>query len=373
MWDTNSKTRNIRLKLAITTSCFCGRKEIFDSDMSTRLGILLVASSIVAGLLVSCRSPRPDGPPASAEALVWPPPPDEPRIAYVKSIATPRDIGRSPSAWKRAISFITGAADERESLVKPLGIALDEAGNVCITDTGNNTVCYLDLAGKRWRRWAAAGKTRFESPVSVARAGDIFYLADSELGIVLAFREDGREVFRISSPLKRPAGVAVVGDSLAVADSAAHTVFVFDLRGQPRVQFGKHGDGPGEFNFPTHVAADSQGHLLVTDSLNSRVQVFDRAGKFLAQIGSAGDAPGQFGRPKGVAADTFGHVYVVDAVFDNVQVFDLTGRLLLNWGEGGSKPGTFGVPAGIAIGQDNQIYVADSYNHRVQVFKYLGQ
>jgi len=341
--------------------------------MSSRLRFLLVALAIGAGLLVSCRSPRPDGAAAPVEALVWPPSPDQPRISYVKSISTPRDIGRSPSAWKRALSFITGAADERESLVKPLGIALDEAGNVCITDTGNNTVCYLDLTGKRWRRWAAAGKTRFVSPVSVACKGRIFYVADSELGSVLAFREDGRDVFTISSPLQRPAGLAVLEDSLAVADSAAHAVFVFDLRGQPRVRFGKHGDGPGEFNFPTHVAADSQGHLLVTDSLNSRVQVFDRAGKFLAQIGSAGDAPGQFGRPKGVAVDTFEHVYVVDAVFDNVQVFDLSGRLLLNWGEGGSKPGTFGVPAGIAIGQDNQIYVADSYNHRVQVFKYVGQ
>src|SRR6185436_9721441 len=152
-------------------------------------------------------------------------PPDEPRIAFVKSISTPRDIGRSPSVWKRAVNFITGGADERESLVKPLGLSLDEAGNVCITDTGKNTVCHLDLAGKRWRHWSAAGKTRFVSPVSVACKQGVFYLADSELGSVIAFREDGREVFAISTPLKRPAGLALLEDSLAVADSAAHVVF----------------------------------------------------------------------------------------------------------------------------------------------------
>src|SRR5262249_18343048 len=154
-------------------------------------------------------------------------------------------------------------ADERESLIKPLGVALDESGNVCITDTGNNTVCYLDLAGKRWRRWSSAGKTRFVSPVSVACKRGLFFVADSELGPVLAFREDGREVLSITTPLKRPAGLAVLEDSLAVADSAAHVVFVFDLNGRPRFQFGTHGDAPGEFNFPTHVATDSQGHLLV--------------------------------------------------------------------------------------------------------------
>jgi sugar lactone lactonase YvrE len=326
-----------------------------------------------AALLVSCASPKSDANRAAVPARVWPSPPDAPRIRYIRSVSTPADVGRSPSIWKRMGRFFTGEAGERESLNKPFAVALDETGNLCVTDTGNNTVCYCDFVRKEWRRWDAVGKTHFEAPVAIARRNGIFYVADSQLGKIFAFDDKGRGAFEIGAPLQRPAGLAIAGDALAVVDSQAHAVFVFDLRGHLRFQFGRRGAAPGEFNFPTHIAADSQGHWLVTDALNSRIQVFAADGKVLSEIGSSGDTPGHFGRPKGVAADTFGHIYVADAVFDNIQIFDLSGRLLLNLGEGGTGPGEFGLPAGIAIGADNRIYVADSYNRRVQVFQYLGQ
>ena len=333
---------------------------------------IFIALLALCCAVLSCASAKREASDASAPRLVWPPPPDEPRIAYIKSIASPADIGRSPSNWKRITSFITGESGDREALEKPFGLALDETGNLCLTDTGNNSVYYCDLVRKSWRRSHRVNKTPFTSPVAIVRRNSIFYVADSELGEVFAFEENGREVFALSAPLQRPVGLASAGDGLFVVDSQAHTVFVFDLQGRLRSQFGKRGAGAGEFNFPTHIAADNAGHLLVTDSLNNRIQIFDLNGKFLSQIGSAGDAPGHFGRPKGVAADTFGHIYVVDAMFDNVQIFNSSGQLLLTWGEGGTKPGQFGVPAGIAIGPDNLIYVADSYNRRVQVFKYVG-
>lgn len=336
------------------------------------LGLILATASL-ALLGVSCASRKPSPSTPGSTVLIWPQGPDPARIQYVKSISSPADIGRSPSAWKRVVHAITGGSDQEFKLLKPFGVGVDEVGNLCLTDTGNHTACYCDFVRKEWKRFDAAGKTRFSSPVAIACKHERLFVADSELGKVFSFDQKGRDVRIIASPLQRPVGLAFSGESLAVVDSSVHAVFVFDLQGQLLFQFGVHGTGTGEFNSPTHVAADSQGHWLVTDSLNSRVQVFDAQGKFLAQIGSPGDAPGHFGRPKGVAVDTFGHIYVVDAMFDNVQIFDGSGQLLLNWGEGGTRPGQFGVPAGIAIGSDNQIYVADSYNHRVQIFKYLGQ
>ena len=104
------------------------------------------------------------------------------------------------------------------------------------------------------------------------------------------------------------------------------------------------GNGPGEFNFPTHIAADRQGDLYVTDSMNSRIVRLDPEGRFKNQIGAQGDGPGHFSRPKGVAVDTFGHVYVMDAVFDNIQIFDREGQYLLALGELGSEPGQFWLP-----------------------------
>lgn len=307
-----------------------------------------------------------------ARRHVWPSPPDDARIEYVRNLNHPRDIGQRVSTFAKLGHWITGDQGEDLALQKPFGLAVDDVGNLCITDTGAKRVSYVDLKKKQWRNFDRVDKVPFASPVSVAHNKDIFYVADSELARVIAFRDNNKSVWTIAEPLLRPAGLAIGGDMLAVVDSQAHAVFVFDLNGKLRFQFGKRGTGQGEFNFPTHIATDHRGHWLVTDSLNCRVQIFELNGKFVSEFGSNGDTSGHFSRPKGIAADSFGHIYVADAVFANFQIFDSAGRLLLSLGERGDGPGAFSMPGGIAISRDNQIYVADGYNHCVQVFKYIG-
>jgi DNA-binding beta-propeller fold protein YncE len=312
------------------------------------------------------------GPTPAAARLVWPPPPADPRIAYVQSIGGPADVGIKPAALTRVARWIAGGSAQGENLAKPFGVALDAADNLLLTDTGANAVCCFDRARKKWLRWEGVGKTRFQSPVAIARQGDTFFVADSALGKVLAFDAKGKARFEITNALERPSGLAIQGGKLFIADAPRHQIVVCDLKGKLLTQFGRRGSGPGEFNFPTHLAADPAGHLLVTDSMNQRVQVLDGTGRFVRSVGSAGDGLGRFSRPKGAAVDTAGRLYVVDALFDNVQIFDERGQLLLPWGEAGSEPGQFWLPNAIAIGRDNRIYVADSYNHRVQVFQYIG-
>lgn len=326
---------------------------------------------ISALLAISCAAAKPE-PPASA-ALVWPPPPDEPRVAYVRSFNNPANLGLKPSALKRIGNWITGATASDRSMINPLAIAVDEKGILCVTDTGAKTVCCVDIAAKRWMQWDHVGRLHFQAPVGIAKRGNTIFVADSALGEVVAFDTNGKLLFEIKQGLGRPSGLAILGERLFVTDVEHHCIVVFDLRGNKLSAFGKRGTGAGEFNFPTHATADNHGHLLISDSMNSRVQAFDAAGKFLAEIGSAGDTSGHFGRPKGVAVDSFGHIYIADAVFDNIQVFDFSGRLLLILGETGSGPGQFGLPNGLAVGPDNQIYVADACNHRVQIFKYVGK
>lgn len=341
--------------------------------MNLRLTIKSFAVGLAAALLASCASSPPSRAPMPAAMRVWPSPPDEPRIAFVQSLQGPRAIGQKVSAFRNVLNWITGDTDENLNLRKPFAVALDEQGNLCVTDTGNQLVCFADFARKQWHRYDGVGKTKFASPVAVARRNGIFYVADSELGKVFAFRDDGKIVFEIAAPLTRPVGLAIAGDSLFIVDSQVHAVFVFGLDGKFQFQFGQRGEGAGEFNFPTCVAADGRGRLLVSDTMNCRVQVFDLHGKFLAQFGSNGDTSGHFARPKGIATDGAGRIYVVDALFDNFQIFSPDGKLLLNVGESGGGPGGFGLPSGIAIGADGRIYVADAFNRRVQVFQYIGQ
>jgi DNA-binding beta-propeller fold protein YncE len=305
--------------------------------------------------------------------MIWPSPPAEPRVALVQVISRPADAGVTVSGFGRLANWLTGADKGNEQLVKPFGLCLDEKDNLCLTDTGANVVSYFDRARKTWQRWGKVGAVRFISPVAIASRNGLFFVADSGRASVVVFNLKGRLQFEITNHLARPSGLTIVDNRLLVVDSQRHCVVSFDLTGRFLSEFGRRGSDVGEFNYPTHIAADETGHLFVTDSMNGRVQVFDAEGRFKNRIGAGGDAPGNFSRPKGVSVDSFGHVYVVDGLFDNLQIFDAEGRFLLNLGESGSNPGQFWLPNGIAISGRNEIFIADSYNRRVQVLQYIGQ
>jgi sugar lactone lactonase YvrE len=334
----------------------------------------LVFSALAGVFVTACAAHQrtPATTSASSTPKVWPAPPEVARVSYVQTILRPADIGMKFSPFTRFGHWITGSEKGNEQLLKPFGLALDENDNICLTDTGANAVCYYDRAKKKWHRWTKIGDVHLTSPVAVAKRGGTLFVADSALGKVIAFKEDGKILFQITNHLGRPSGVAILNDKLFVADAQRHTIVVFNLRGDFQREFGRRGIDHGEFNFPTHLAVDGRGNLLVTDSMNARVQILDADGKYKGEIGNIGDSPGHFGRPKGSAVDSVGNVYVVDALFDNLQIFDHSGRLLLNFGETGAQPGQFWLANGIAITRENEILVADSYNHRIQVFKYVG-
>jgi DNA-binding beta-propeller fold protein YncE len=333
------------------------------------LRIPLFLTALLALGLAGCSSTKPQSAPPN---LVWPDPPDEPRVKYITSVSQPSDLGFKRSGFSRFANWLIGAEKAKEKFNKPFGLALDEGGNLCVTDTGANTVHLFDTTHKTWLHWQGVGTIRFVSPVAVAKTGDNLFVADSALGAVIGFNTKGALLFFRKEGLQRPAGLTVADGRLFVVDSQLNAILVFDLAGALLTQFGKRGAGPGEFNFPTHISADPHGVLLVTDSMNGRIQLLDLQGNFKGAIGSLGDSSGHFGRPKGVAVDSFGRVYVMDGLFDNLQIFERDGRLLLSLGEAGAKPGEFWMPGGIAIGGDNRIFIADSYNHRIQVLRYIG-
>lgn len=182
----------------------------------------------------------------------------------------------------------------------PTGVAVDQAGNVYVTDTGNSTVrkitstgAVTTLAGFPGNTGSAdgsGGAAQFCNPtgLGVDSAGNL-YVADG-----------GNSTVRRVTP---------VGEVTTLAGSA----------GNPGTA-----DGTGtaaRFNTPAGIAVDLQGNVYVTDTATNTVRKVTPAGVVStigATPGASGGADGvgtaaQFSWPSGIAVDPAGKLYIADS------------------------------------------------------------
>ncbi|MBI4522578.1 MAG: 6-bladed beta-propeller [Deltaproteobacteria bacterium] len=304
--------------------------------------------------------------------LVWPLPPEDPKIQYSRSIATPEDLGITKSFFGKIVEFVFGKSEER--IRQPYGVSADGEGRLYIADSALRIIHVFDLRGQKYSSIRGAGRREFQFPLGVAvdREGKL-YVSDAEAQSIIAFDRAGKVIWAITEGLKRPAGLAFnpKNNLLYVVDVVRHEVLVYDTQGKLSFSFGGRGAENGRLNFPTNVAIDREGTVYVTDALNFRVQIFEPDGAFRKSFGRLGDAVGDLPRPKGIGVDSEGHIYLVEGLYDVVNVFDREGRLLLTFGSAGEGRGEFWLATGLFVDSKDQIYVADSYNSRVQVFQFL--
>ncbi|MFQ5696998.1 MAG: 6-bladed beta-propeller [Myxococcota bacterium] len=312
-----------------------------------RFGLLL----FVSGCLFA-RAPAP--PP---EDVFYPAPPQEPRIQYLATFESTRDVVGPPSWFRR---FVVG--DEPASgLGKPYGVAI-HGGEIFVCDTRSNVVVIMNLVDRSVELLGARANGRLHKPINVAVDDDgTRYVADTGLRRILVYDSTNAFQRAYGDPERwSPSDLAISGERLYVADVRNGRVAVLDkATGRELGRIGRKGSGRGELVFPTNVAVDRNEHVFVADTGNSRVVEFAPDGEFVRQIGSLGRKLGQFVRPKGIAVDREGRVYVVDSAFENVQIFDSEGRLLLFFGGRGNAPGGLNLPATVAVDYDNVGLFAD--------------
>ena len=138
-------------------------------------------------------------------------------------------------------------------------------------------------------------------------------------------------------------------------------------------EFGKYGDGDGEFSWPTGLDIDDKENVYVTDEWMNRITSFDKEGNLLGMWGSTGDGDGEFHGPAGVAIDQEGNLFIVDSLNHRVQKMSKDGRFLAKWGSLGTGDAEFNSPWGITIDSAGFVYVADHKNHRAQKFTPEGE
>jgi DNA-binding beta-propeller fold protein YncE len=334
---------------------------------------------LFVGLILACPGCGPDQSQlwkSPATPLVWPEPPEQPRITYLGAVSTESDMEKRGS-FLDGVGVLLFGPRPVGILVSPYAVAVDPTGIMYVADAGGAVVHAFDLRTRDYRQFSDLDQeTKLRKPVALVTSTERLYVVDSALRRVCVFRRNGDFLFAFGQDrLTRPAGIACRHSqgTIYVADAGRHTICVFDHEGQPLKEIGMRGTGPGQFNFPTHLCVDEEGKLYVSDTLNFRIQVFDPGDRFVRMFGQQGDRPGNFAHPCGIATDQAGNVYVTDRQFENVQIFDAQGRILMALGQEGSGPGEFWLPAGIFIDGHGRIYVADSFNKRIQIFELVKE
>ena len=333
------------------------------------LGCITVLFSLS---LVGCSST----PPAEQHIgdLVWPPPPEQARIRFVKAYRGQIDVEDKTS---RKFQLL-GMEDDPLWLRKPYGVTTSADGNqIYVTDTKLHGIAVFDLIEHKAYPFHTDGVGGMETPVEVrSDSKGRLYVTDVGARKLNVYSPQGKTLLSLGQTegMERPTGLAVdeIRNRIYVSDSMRHRILVYDLQGQFIEMIGERGGQPGYFNYPAQLAVDGEGKLYVVDMGNFRIQIFSPQGKFISTFGEVGDRLDSIVRPKGIGVDSEGHIYIIDAVAHNFRIFDAQGRLLLIVGRFGFHSGRFRLPAGLFIDARDRIYVADSGNGQVQVFQYLS-
>ncbi len=158
----------------------------------------------------------------------------------------------------------------------PRAIAIDNEGNLLVTDTGNKRVQVFDANG----------------------------------GFITQFGGGGVE----AGLLEEPVGIAVGPDgSVYVADTWNQRIQQFDSNYQFVREWPVPGwEGEDIFNKP-YLTVDQAGNVYATDPTGWRVLVWTATGEPLAVIGQYGSGPSEFAFVNGISTAPDGSIWVADA------------------------------------------------------------
>ncbi len=299
-----------------------------------------------------------------------------------------------------------GAAARFES---PSGIVADRDGTMYVTDATASTVRKITAAGEVTTFAGKTGVTghidgvrsdaRFDQPMGIALDGaGTMYLTDPVVGVIRKITADGVvSTFAGSAGAKgnvdgqgaaarfsSPTGIALDDrGNLYVTDGWVDTVRKITSAGEVTTLAGKAGvrgstDGPADlarFVVPAGIAVDRAGNVYVCDYGNRTIRKITPGGDVSTLAGRAGrqgsaDGIGpaaEFSGPLAIAVDEAGNLYVSDAntirkitargvVTTVVGVVDQAGIKL------GSLPGRLENTSGIALLDAHTLAVTERYS-----------
>ncbi len=251
-------------------------------------------------------------------------------------------------AGSGALGFSGGTATTAQ-FYSPNGIATDAAGNVYVSDLGNNAIYKITSNG---------------TVTIMAGSGTAGYVNGN--GSTAAFNA--------------PQGlVADASGNVYVADQGNNRIRKITSAGVVSTLAGTgaggniNGDGStASFNRPYGLAIDASGNLYVTDQGNYAVRKVTSAGVVSLLIGTSATT-GLLNTPTGIAIDQQGALYITDqsgrilTITAANVLYTLAGKAnTAGFADGSKTTAQFSGPTGIAVDASKNIYVADLNNNRIR-------
>lgn len=270
--------------------------------------------------------------------------------------AVVRKIANDEVVTLAGLAGATGSQDGKGSVARfaePLGVAVNN-GVVYVADAANHTIRQITadgtvttlagLAGTSGSADGTGAAARFNRPFRIALDGaGVLYVSDTGNHVIRKVTPAGvvstlagkagtsgsADGTGLSATFFAPEGIAVdANGNVFVADDGNQTIRKIYPDGVVTTFAGTAGkagivDGTGaaaRFTYPVGLSFDSENNLYVTDSGNSVLRRITPRGSVTTLAGSPGlpgntDGTGssaQFTAPSGVAVDNSGNIYVTD-------------------------------------------------------------
>ena len=257
----------------------------------------------------------------------------------------------------------------------PQNLAIDELGNVYVTDLGNMRVQKFSNTGTFLNAWGSSGTGpgQFNSPAGIAVFNGSVYVVDTQQHRVQQFDLDGNFIStwgdegENAGQFLLPSGIAIgTNGSVYVVDTGNQRIQKFTSNGDFILEFGESDSYGGQFVSPLGIAIDSDNNIYVSDPSKNKIFKLNSEGGILQNYGpNFGGYPMV---PQGMIVDPTGSIYVVDTGHDRILRISQEGTTLSTWGSMGNANGQFKMPKDVALDNNGNLFVVDTNGHRIQKF-----
>ncbi len=176
-------------------------------------------------------------------------------------------VGPGSSALWKSYPFGSWSHSASLGLSHPYSLGVDSSGNVYIADGGNNRIVKTDASGNYLTQWTVSSPTDAEPGSN----GNVYVSAYWKNKVVI-YSSSGTKKGEFSRTITGPGGIAV--DRMGhvyVTSYYGHKVYKFLSDGTYVLNFGSHGSGNGQFNYPFGIAVYDNGDIVVADVWNHRI------------------------------------------------------------------------------------------------------